>query len=195
MIVQNARYHEGNPEFRHDVLNTVHAALDRMNDLLKKLRPGQVPRDAGLMVPIDIINEELVTIRRSRGINIAVEHDGRTAAVAMGAGAFRSVILHLCENAIEASGEVSGEVKVRVHHEAMRMQIEVIDNGEGMTPEFIRGQIIPAFRFNKRRRLWRRSLSSARARQSRGRGSPGNEPAGQGHDHAHYAPLHRSAPA
>jgi len=145
MIVQNARYHDGNPEFRHDVLNTVHAALDRMNDLLKKLRPGQVPRDAGLMVPIDIINEELVTIRRSRGINIAVEHDGRTAAVAMGAGAFRSVILHLCENAIEASGEVSGEVKVRVHHEAMRMQIEVIDNGEGMTPEFIRDKLFQPF--------------------------------------------------
>jgi putative PEP-CTERM system histidine kinase len=141
MIVQNARYHEGNPEFHHDVLNTVRAALDRMNDLLKKLRPRQAALNDGLMIPIDIINEAVVAIRRSRGVNIDVEHDQRTAAVAMDAGTFRSVILHLCENAIEASDEV----KVRVHHGPMRLQIEVVDSGKGMTPEFIRDTLFQPF--------------------------------------------------
>jgi putative PEP-CTERM system histidine kinase len=141
MIVQNAGKHEGDPEFHHDVLNTVRAALDRMNDLLKKLRPGQAALNNGLMIPIDIINETVVAIRRSRGVNIDVEHDRHTAAVAMDAGIFRSVILHLCENAIETSGEV----KVRVHHGPMRLQIEVVDSGEGMTPEFIRDTLFQPF--------------------------------------------------
>jgi signal transduction histidine kinase len=112
-----------------------------MNDLLKKLRPRQAALNDGLMIPIDIINEAVVAIRRSRGVNIDVEHDQRTAAVAMDAGTFRSVILHLCENAIEASDEV----KVRVHHGPMRLQIEVVDSGKGMTPEFIRDTLFQPF--------------------------------------------------
>jgi putative PEP-CTERM system histidine kinase len=141
MIVQNARYHEGNPEFHRDVVNTVHAALDRMNDLLDKLRPGRASRDNGLLIPINMINEVAAAIRRSRGIEIDVEHDGFMATAAMDAGAFRSVMLHLCENAIEASGEA----KVRVRHEPMRLQIEIIDHGAGMSPEFIRDKLFKPF--------------------------------------------------
>jgi len=139
MIVQNARYQRDNPEFHEDVLQTVSAALDRMNDLLKRLRPSQSRRE--LLVPLDIINEAVLAIRRSRGVDICVEHDGRTAGVAMDTGALRSVILHLCENAIEAGSNV----KVRVHHNPMRLQIDVTDNGTGMTPEFIRDQLFRPF--------------------------------------------------
>ena len=139
MIVQNARYQRGNPEFHEDVLQTVSAALDRMNDLLKRLRPGQARQE--LLVPLDVINEAVLAIRGSRGVDIGLEHDGRTAGVAMDTGAFRSVILHLCENATEAGSKV----KVRVHHNPMRLQIDVTDNGPGMTPEFIRDQLFRPF--------------------------------------------------
>jgi signal transduction histidine kinase len=123
-----------------------------MSNLLQKLRlrTGEaigaegriVPIDAeGLIVPIDIVNEVVLAIRRLRGVNIGLETDGRTATVAMDPAAFRSVILHLSENAIEASDEV----KVRVHHQQMRVQIEVADNGPGMSPEFIRDTLFQPF--------------------------------------------------
>ena len=152
MIVQNSRYNEGNFEFYQDVLHTVHAAHDRMSNLLQKLRlrTGEaigiegliVPIDVEeLIVPIDIVNEVVLAIRQSRRVNIGLETDGLTATVAMDPAAFRSVILHLCENAIEASDEV----KVRVHHQQMRVQIEVADNGPGMSPEFIRDTLFQPF--------------------------------------------------
>src|SRR5438067_628391 len=138
MVVQNARRHEGNPEFHRDVLITVRATLDRMNELLRKLRPRQDASNDVILVPLDIVREVLTTIRRTRGVSIALEHDARTGSVAMDVEAFRSVILHLCENAID----VASEVKVRVLYEGMRLRIDIVDNGEGMTPEFIRDKLV-----------------------------------------------------
>jgi putative PEP-CTERM system histidine kinase len=142
MIVQNARLHEGDPEFHRDVLITVRVALDGMKKLLDAVRPRQEPSPDGFIVPIDIINEAVATIRRSRDFTIDVEHDGRTAAVAMDAGAFRSVMMHLCENAIEAS---EGKVQVNVHHAPQRVEIEIADNGGGMSAEFIRDRLFQPF--------------------------------------------------
>ncbi|MBV8774488.1 MAG: PEP-CTERM system histidine kinase PrsK, partial [Deltaproteobacteria bacterium] len=141
MIVQNARNHGDNPEFHQDVLNTVRSALDRLNGLLTKLRPDQGRGDPGYLTPINTVHEVAAAIHRSRGIAIGVEHDGLTTTVAMDPSAFRSVILHLCENAIEASGEA----KVCVRHEPMRLQIDIVDNGEGMSPEFIRDKLFRPF--------------------------------------------------
>jgi putative PEP-CTERM system histidine kinase len=144
MVVQNARSHEDDPEFHRDVLATVRSAFNRMNELLEKLRPGQLPRNDGLVLPIEIINEEVFALRLSRGADIDVENenDGRTAAVAMDRAALRSVIRHLCENAIEAC---DGKVQVRVRQGPLRVQIEVADQGDGMTAEFIRDNLFQPF--------------------------------------------------
>lgn len=142
MIVQNARYHEGDAEFNRDVLATVRSAHERMRDLLTTLRKQREKPLGGFIVPIDLIRDELDAIQRLRGLTIHLEHDGRTAVVAMEAAAFRSVITHLCANAIEAS---SGDVEVRVHHEALRVQIEVADKGGGMSAEFVRDNLFQPF--------------------------------------------------
>ena len=141
MILQNARYHEGNPEFHRDVLATVRATLDRMNALMGRLRPRQDALKKGLLVPLDVIREVLTTIRRSRGISIGLEHDDVASTVVIDVDAFRSVILHLCDNAVD----VASEVKVRVLHEGMRLRIDIVDNGKGMTAEFIRDKLFQPF--------------------------------------------------
>ena len=143
MIVQNARVHGDNPEFHSDVLATVRAALRRMDDLLERLRPGSPRRDEGhFFLPMEIINQEVAAIRQSRGLNIEVQADGHGAAVAMDPTVFRSVLAHLCENAIEASG---GKVELRVRHGALRVEIDVVDKGTGMTAEFIRDKLFQPF--------------------------------------------------
>jgi signal transduction histidine kinase len=60
----------------------------------------------------------------------------------MDPASFRSVISHLCDNAIEASG---GKVALRVRHRALRVEIEVADEGTGMTAEFIRDKLFQPF--------------------------------------------------
>src|SRR5205823_7940177 len=147
MIVQNARFHADDPEFHRDVLKTVEAALARMNSLLEKLRPGASFHDDRLIVPIEMIDEEVASMRRLRGVKIEVEADEHTASVAMDRAAFRSVIMHLCENAIEAC---RSWVQIRVRHEALRVQIEVIDRGPGMSAEFIRDKLFQPFGSTKK---------------------------------------------
>ena len=147
MILQNARQHGDDPEFHQDVLATVQAALERINNLLTTLRSRQEPGVHGLIVPVDLLKEQVAATRRSRGLSIDLEHDGRSAAVAMDAGSFQSVITHLCDNAIDAS---DGRVQIRVRHDQMRVQIEVTDKGDGMSPEFIRDQLFQPFGSTKR---------------------------------------------
>lgn len=142
MIVQNARLHGDNPEFHKDVIATVGSALRRMDELLERLRPGGAHREDGHILPLQIINEELAAIRQWRGLDIQVRHDGYSAAVAMDPAAFRSVVAHLCENAIEASG---GRVELRIRHGALRVEIDVTDEGAGMTAEFIRDKLFQPF--------------------------------------------------
>jgi putative PEP-CTERM system histidine kinase len=149
MIVQNAPLHRGVPEFHEDVLSTVRAALDRMNRVLATLRSRELPQIAELVVPIELIKEEVAALRR-RGVTIDLEADGYSAAVAMDADDFRSALVHLCENAAEAS---PGFVKIRVRHELLRIAIDIIDKGAGMTPEFIRDRLFQPFASTKREGL------------------------------------------
>jgi putative PEP-CTERM system histidine kinase len=142
MIVHNARSHQGDPEFHKDVIITVRGALERLNGLLEILKPGRLPAGDTPLVPLEMVREEVAAIRRSSGVDIGIQDDGRIAAVAMGRAAFRSVIVHLCENAVEACEET---VQIRIRHEAMHIQIDVVDDGHGMTPEFIRDKLFQPF--------------------------------------------------
>jgi putative PEP-CTERM system histidine kinase len=146
MIVQNAPFHRGVPEFHEDVLATVQAALDRMNRVLASMRSRELSQIGGVVVPIALIEEVVAALRR-RGFAIAIEHDGYSAAVAMSADDFRSVLTHLCENAVEAS---PGFVTIRVRHEPLRIAIDITDKGAGMAPEFIRDNLFRPFDSTKR---------------------------------------------
>jgi putative PEP-CTERM system histidine kinase len=148
MILHNARSHADDPVFHRDVLATVQAAHDRIIRLLAGLSSAQQGSVKGVISPLDVVKQEVEAICRSRGnATIELQHDGQSAAVSMDAGAFRSVITHLCDNAIEAS---AAPVQIRVRHEAMRVEIEVADRGSGMTPEFIRDQLFEPFGSTKR---------------------------------------------
>jgi putative PEP-CTERM system histidine kinase len=148
MILHNARSHGDDPQFNQDVLATVQAAHDRIRKLVTALRSNHERSVDGPILPIELLKEEVAAICRSRGHGVIdLRHDGRRAAVSMDAGAFRSVIAHLCDNAIDAS---AGQVHIRVRHEPMRVEIEVADPGSGMSAEFIRDQLFQPFGSTKR---------------------------------------------
>jgi putative PEP-CTERM system histidine kinase len=147
MIVQNARVHRDDPDFQADVLATVGSAFERMSKLLARLRPRLPQVTDGLIVPADLIGAEIASLRLAHDDRIELELDGGAAAVAMDEAAFRSVIGHLCENALEASRE---RVILRVHHEPLRMEIEITDDGQGMDAEFIRDKLFQPLGSSKR---------------------------------------------
>jgi putative PEP-CTERM system histidine kinase len=146
MVVQNAPLHRKRAEFHEDVLATVRAALERMNRALANLQSSEARHRDGLIVPVELIEEEVAAIR-SRGVAVTLEEDGKRAAVAMNAADFRSVIAHLCDNAVEAS---ASPFQIRIRHEGQEIEIEVADNGAGMTPQFVRDKLFQPFGSTKR---------------------------------------------
>jgi putative PEP-CTERM system histidine kinase len=142
MVLRNARYHLNDPVFQQDLLATLEGTLERMNGLVARLRPGQRSVSTTAIVPIEIVNEEVAALRRSSGRSLDVVHDGRTALVAIDAAAFRSVITHLCDNAIRASRQ---SIEIRVCEQQSRLEIDIIDKGCGMSAEFIRDKLFQPF--------------------------------------------------
>jgi signal transduction histidine kinase len=67
--------------------------------------------------------------------------------MAMDPEAFDAVLTHLLNNAVEASGD-SG-VTVDLRHEGMRIVIDIVDRGPGMTPEFVRDTLFRPFATTK----------------------------------------------
>jgi signal transduction histidine kinase len=78
--------------------------------------------------------------RRLRGARVELAVHGQDTGVAMPSQAFDTVVTHLLDNAIEASRE-DADIRIVLRHEARRAMVDIIDEGTGMTPEFVRDEL------------------------------------------------------
>jgi putative PEP-CTERM system histidine kinase len=140
MLLANAERHADNPDFQRDMLTTVRSSVGRIGRLLARLESGTQERAHALIIPIRRLSDVIDTFHRARAMRVTVEDDGADAGVAIDPDAFDAVVVHLLNNAAEAAGE-SGTVHVAVRHEAMSVLIDIVDNGPGMSPEFVRDQL------------------------------------------------------
>ncbi|MBV8401187.1 MAG: PEP-CTERM system histidine kinase PrsK, partial [Acetobacteraceae bacterium] len=127
MLLSNAEVHADNPEFQRDMLNTVRASVGKITRTLARLQTHEREQARVVLVPLECLTELAVGYRRVRRVSVSVDHDGRSATVAMDQGSFEAVISHLLDNAIEASG--GRPVRIRLRHEAMSVLIEIMDQG------------------------------------------------------------------
>ncbi len=148
LLLANAEIHAGNPEFQRDMLRTIRAASNRIAGMIAKLQAPDAALERTTIEPAQRLGELVVTLARGHPDAVELVADGRSASVAMEAGAFDAVITHLLNNAIEASapGHI---VRLRIRHEPRRVLIDIADRGPGMTPEFIRDQLFRPFRSTK----------------------------------------------
>ncbi len=147
MLLQNAEHHIANPEFQKDMLETVHASVQKIDALLKRLETPETGASPSTIAPISRLETLVATYQRVRKAKLSLEHDGSTGRVAMSADAFDTVVTHLLNNAVEASP--GQPVRLRVHHEATRIVVEITDHGPGMSAEFVRDQLFQPFHTHK----------------------------------------------
>lgn len=147
LTVTNAHRYIDDPEFQRDMLDTISDAVARMNHLLSRLKvdPAQ-PRTPSL-------NPERVIAGVAAGFaggSVLVESqiDPDTCTVAIGAEEFRSALIHLVQNAIDASPP--GEpVTLRSRRLGSELVIEVIDRGVGMDASFVDEELFLPLRSTK----------------------------------------------
>ena len=147
-MLANAETHLQNPDFQRDMLGTVRASVLKISNLLRRLQESNSTILGAETTPVDRLKRVISVLNRRGGVELRVDRADLVRSIAISPPAFDSIVTHLVGNAVDAS--VSGsEVLVRARQEAQQIVIEIVDQGSGITPEFIRDELFRPFRTSK----------------------------------------------
>ncbi|MBO9518937.1 MAG: PEP-CTERM system histidine kinase PrsK [Porphyrobacter sp.] len=147
LLARNAERHADKPEFRADMLITLRNSADKLQGLLARLgRYGAQGNEALQTVAMEEMLARLV--ERYRGQHEVAIVDFMPCAVRVDREGLEQALVHLVQNAIEASDELS-PVLLRQRCEEGRAVLEIIDSGSGMTAEFVRTRLFKPFHSSK----------------------------------------------
>ncbi|MBW6527258.1 PEP-CTERM system histidine kinase PrsK [Sphingomonas sp. RHCKR7] len=149
LVARNAERHADNPEFRADMVATLRESSRRMTALLTRLTQAQ-PTNAAAAPPraVDVraLAERLADSRRAQH-PVAVSGSGAHALV--DPAALETVLVHLLQNAVEASA-AGVPVTLAVRDRAgAEVAVDVIDRGTGMSAAFVRERLFRPFASSK----------------------------------------------
>ncbi len=147
LTVTNAHRYIDDPEFQRDMLDTIKDAVARMNQLLSRLKVNPEASRAPSLNPERVIAGIAAGFAHG-SVLVESQIDPETCAVAIGAEQLRSALIHLVQNAIDASPP-DEPVTVRSRRLENELVIEVIDRGVGMDASFIGEELFLPFRSTK----------------------------------------------
>ncbi|MBO9714056.1 XrtA/PEP-CTERM system histidine kinase PrsK [Sphingomonas sp.] len=143
LLARNAERHADNPEFRADMIATLKSSAEKMTGLLTRL--SQSPRTTAQALQAMEVVPLLDRIAAARRAQHPVAVTGARAAVALAdPGALEQLLGHLVQNAIDAS-PAHEPVTLHVAADGAQVTIDVIDQGCGMSPGFIRDRLFKPF--------------------------------------------------
>jgi putative PEP-CTERM system histidine kinase len=147
LMLRNAQRHGDKPAFQADMLATVAHVVERMNGLMLQLRAEARPVDRIRSVDLDAVLRRVCAAKADARVPIDVQSPG--AAMVVGhEERLEHVIGHLVQNAIDASLP-AGRIAVSVATEPRFGVLTMIDEGIGMTPEFMRERLFKPFQTTK----------------------------------------------
>ncbi len=144
LMVANAEKHKHKPEFVDDMISTVSNSVNRMTKLMEQMRSGTRETTPSLIC-LQSILEKVVAARSRIEPKPALFVQPGSYTVHTDAERMATVFSHLIQNAQEACDNRGGTVEVRLQKESTNAVIEIIDNGKGMSPEFIQSRLFKPF--------------------------------------------------
>lgn len=143
LVARNAERHAENPAFRADMVATLHDSAGRMNDMLARLSQHHVARgEAPIATPLVPLARRIARAHRAQR-RIDVTAHGDPLAIVEPA-LLETLLGHLIQNAFEASAE-DAPVTLSVSSDTGSARIDVIDQGCGMSPAFVREKLFRPF--------------------------------------------------
>jgi len=143
LINANAKRHRNNPDFIDDVFETIDSATKRLEKVLEQLRNKQVMESAKKRVSV---NHLIAQVAKQRNISLpkVILEVSVEIEIVIDQETFYSVLNHLVQNAQEATKN-DGWVKIRAEIIANKLHIAVLDNGSGMSSDFIKNRLFKPF--------------------------------------------------
>jgi len=145
LLSRNAERHADNPAFRADMLVTLRNASDKLNALLARLsRYGGSPVERLAEIDLPSIAQRVAAQFGGPDRHPVYLADAHCGPVLADAETVEQVLIHLVQNAIDASPE-GMPVILRVFSDGLNGCAEVLDTGCGMSPEFVRNRLFKPF--------------------------------------------------
>lgn len=146
LVVRNAEKHKGNPAFFEDAIKTISNSVDRMNNLLKKLRRDESDLVKRLSI-LEVVNQAVSECQRN---TTKLSSDIETTTRSLNADQVRLVmtITNFIKNALEATPD-DGRVHVTLRANDHWATIIIEDNGSGMDWDFIHNRLFKPFETTK----------------------------------------------
>lgn len=143
LLARNAEKHADNPDFRADMLVTLRNSADKLNALLARLGRyggGEVHKRATL----DLQELAQGLVARFGTVHPVRLVRDKTCLVQADAEALEQALVHLLQNAIDAS-EAENPVSIDVGQDRQHGCIEIADSGVGMSAGFVRDGLFKPF--------------------------------------------------
>lgn len=146
LMVKNAEKHKDNPAFVEDAIKTISNSVDRMNNLLKKLRRDEFDLVKRLYIN-EVIEQAIAECTRQ---NMHLTSSIEKGSYSINADQVRLVmtITNFIKNAQEATSG-SGRVHVTLAYVNKQAVITIEDNGSGMDWDFIHNRLFKPFETTK----------------------------------------------
>ena len=147
LLARNAERHADNPEFRADMIATLQGSVGKMNDLLVRLsqHSSAKPDERRPVDLVPLVKEVAAAKAPSHPVELELQCD----PVVMGdPHRIEQIIAHLVQNAIDASPE-DRPVRIVVRQAEDAAEIDVVDEGTGMSPAFLRDRLFKPFSSTK----------------------------------------------
>ena len=143
LLARNAEHHAENPAFRADMIVTLRNSAEKLNALIARLsRYGKGSTDQ--TQTFDAARLVQTVAAQFAGRHPVQVGDAQECVVTAGHEGLEQSLVHLVQNAVDAS-EPSAPVTLVALREGTNARIEVIDNGAGMSAEFIRSRLFKPF--------------------------------------------------
>lgn len=143
LLLRNAEKHADKPEFRKDMLVTLRSSADKLNTLLARLgRYG--PPGTEKARQFDLAETARQAVERLGKVHPVAVLRTEPVAVEGNPDALDQALVHLIQNAIDAS-DANSSVMLEVYSDGVSGKATVIDNGRGMSPQFLRNGLFKPF--------------------------------------------------
>nr|WP_306300293.1 XrtA/PEP-CTERM system histidine kinase PrsK [Erythrobacter sp. LQ02-29] len=143
LLARNAERHADNPAFRTDMLITLRTGSDRLELLLARLGRYGTGGQAECQL-LDLVSVARNVASRFVAIHPVVVAGEASCAVMADGAALEQAIVHICQNAIDAS-EPGEPVLLDIQRDDRGGILEIVDAGSGMTAEFVRDGLFKPF--------------------------------------------------
>lgn len=148
LLMANAERHKDNPEFQRDMIDTVDFSVQKMRLLLHKLsRKDSAERNE--VIALEPLLQRILHAKAGFGPAARLIVAASGVQVTADVERLERVIGHLVQNALEAVSPVTGQVDVRLDRVGEQALVEIIDNGHGMSEQFIRERLFKPFETTK----------------------------------------------